>query len=176
MKKVSCFPMGKLLKPHGIKGELSVKFNPGWLNGKQFEKQKFLFAEIYPHDDLVPFFIEYAETDSNGNGRIKLEDYNTIESVSILTNKDIFVPALRTFKTAKSAEFDPTGYKVVDKHAGEIGIVAELMNNEPQPLLLIKNGAKEILIPFVNEFIVKTDRAGKTIFTKIPEGLIELNN
>lgn len=177
MKKTGTTGIGKILKPHGIKGELSVKFDPAWVNGKNFRKQKFLFAEIYPGDDLVPFFIESAEADHYGQGRIKFEDFNNSESVRELVNKQIFVPSGSfSSKTAgKSQGHELLGYSATDKKSGTIGIIEEVLENEMQQTLLIKKGIHEILVPLVEEFVVKIDKKNKNILLKIPEGLISLN-
>lgn len=177
MKKSGCARIGRLFKPHGIKGELSVKFESGWLKGRSFRKQKFLFVEIYPGDDLVPFFIEWAEADNSGMGRIKFEDFNSVESIGGLVNKDIFVTSDSGPKKfeEKIPGKELWGFLVSDKISGTIGIVHDILENEKQQMLLIKKGESEILIPLVKEFIIKVDKQKKIILMKIPEGLINLN-
>lgn len=177
MKRSDCTQIGKLIKPHGVNGEISVKFLPQWSKGKKFKKQKSLFVEIYQGDDLVPFFIESAEADLNGAGRIKFEDYNNKDSIQDLTNKNIFISS-EIFQNQNEGEFAPNlilGFEVSDINYGIIGIVEDVLDNQKQEMLLLRKGARDILIPWVKEFIVKVDMKEKTIRLKIPDGLIDLN-
>jgi 16S rRNA processing protein RimM len=66
------------------------------------------------------------------------------------------------------------GFKVVDAVCGEIGIVKEVMDRPQQPVIIIKQGFEEILIPVASDIVQKVDRKEKTLFIKAPEGLIEL--
>lgn len=66
------------------------------------------------------------------------------------------------------------GFKVVDAVHGEIGIVKEVMERTVQPVIIIRQGYEEILIPVTDDIIQKVDREAKTLFVKAPEGLIEL--
>lgn len=177
MKKSGCTRIGKILKPHGVNGELLVKFETGWLKSKNFRKQKFLFAEIYPGDDLVPFFIDFAEADANGMGKIRFEDFYSVESIRELVNKEIFVASGSYISKAAGQipGHELLGYSITDKKSGMIGVVEDVMENEMQQTLLIKKGADEILVPLVKEFILKFDKKKKNILMEIPEGLISLN-
>lgn len=177
MKKTDCICIGSLLKVHGIKGELSVQFEPRWISKKSFKKQKFLFAEIYNEDDLVPFLVETKEISPSGSGRIKFSDYDTSDDVKYLTNKKLFVPA-ELFSKNYLHNADPgslTGYLAKDKKTGEIGVVDSILENSQQQTLVIKKDEMEILIPLVEEFILKIDQKEKILYMDIPEGLTNLN-
>lgn len=174
MKKSDCIFIGKIFKPHGVKGELAVKFELFFL--EFFNEQKFFMIEIFPDDELVPFFIEYAETDEKGNGKIKFDDYNTMDEIKLLIHKKIFLPSDFINVKNKKIEFAENfiGYSVSDKKYGQLGIVIDLLETAHQKTLIIKKADNEILIPFVKEFIVKTDKKSKMVFTKIPDGLLEI--
>ncbi len=174
MKNSECAYVGNILKPHGVKGELSAKFEAVFL--KNFNKKKFVLAEIYEGDELVPFFIETAEADERGFGKIKFDNYNSIEEIRFLSGKKIYLPFELLPKTVESiSETNPLiGFSVIDKKYGELGRIEEIMESSHQKILLVKMGEKEILIPFVKELIAGTDKKTKILFTKIPEGLLEL--
>ena len=177
MKKSACICIGKILKPHGIKGELSIKFDIDWLKGRKPQKQKILFIEIYAGDELIPFFIEMAEADGSGSGRIKFEDYNSIESVRDLVNKEIFVQAHSFSPKTEGliAGNELLGFSVSDKNSGTIGWVEDVLEHAKQQMLVVKNGEKEILIPLVKEFIVNVDKKERIIHMMIPEGITDIN-
>lgn len=66
------------------------------------------------------------------------------------------------------------GYKVVDAVCGEIGIAKEVMDRPQQPVLIIKHGFEEVLIPIAGDIVQKVDRKEKVLHIHAPEGLIEL--
>ena len=66
------------------------------------------------------------------------------------------------------------GYKIEDKEKGELGIIENMIVLPEQTLLRILHHNKEILIPVVEEIIVKIDRRGKRVYIDAPEGLIDL--
>jgi 16S rRNA processing protein RimM len=68
-----------------------------------------------------------------------------------------------------------TDYNVVDKTAGELGQITDLIESTEQALLQVDHNGDEILIPFVEDFIVKIDKRKKILYLNLPEGLIDLN-
>ncbi len=66
------------------------------------------------------------------------------------------------------------GFKVIDEVHGEIGVVKEVMERSVQPVVIIKQGYEEILIPITEHIIQKVDRKEKVLYVKAPEGLIDI--
>lgn len=66
------------------------------------------------------------------------------------------------------------GYKVIDAEHGEIGIAKEMIERIMQPVLLIRKGFTEILIPITDNTIRKVDRDKKELHVVTPEGLIDI--
>jgi 16S rRNA processing protein RimM len=66
------------------------------------------------------------------------------------------------------------GYTVIDTEHGELGPAKDVMERPPQPVLIIKYGYDEILIPLTKDIIQKVDREKKELHVKAPEGLIDL--
>ena len=63
---------------------------------------------------------------------------------------------------------------VVDDERGELGKVHEIIEYPTQSLIQIIRDDKEILIPIHDDIIKEVDRAGKKIYVKTPEGLIDM--
>jgi 16S rRNA processing protein RimM len=66
------------------------------------------------------------------------------------------------------------GFKVEDTRLGNIGIIQRVNDSNAQPLFEILNGSTEILVPLIDDFIVKIDRENKIIYLNTPEGLVDL--
>jgi 16S rRNA processing protein RimM len=66
------------------------------------------------------------------------------------------------------------GYRVTDQTHGDIGIIEDVLDLPHQALFQIRFGEKEILIPVVDEIILKIDKRQKLLLIRAPEGLIEI--
>ena len=66
------------------------------------------------------------------------------------------------------------GYTVIDQQLGELGILDAILDFDQNPLLQVKNGRTEILIPLQSEFILDIDDRSQTIRVNTPEGLVDL--
>lgn len=66
------------------------------------------------------------------------------------------------------------GYKVIDSVYGEIGTAHEVIERSVQPVLSVKKGFTEILIPITDHTIQKVDRVKKELHVSTPEGLIDI--
>jgi 16S rRNA processing protein RimM len=68
-------------------------------------------------------------------------------------------------------------FSVIDENYGYVGILKEIIDNGPQPIICISvsaaPSAKEVLVPLIDKFIVSVNRISKTLTIKAPEGLIE---
>jgi 16S rRNA processing protein RimM len=70
---------------------------------------------------------------------------------------------------------DLVGLKVV---AGgtEVGAIVEVQDGAGEaPLLVVKQGARELLIPFAAEYVTRLDVDGGRVEMNLPEGLLELD-
>jgi 16S rRNA processing protein RimM len=66
------------------------------------------------------------------------------------------------------------GYKVIDSVHGELGIAKEMIERIMQPVLLIRRGYTEILIPITETTVQKVDRVNKELHVVTPEGLVDI--
>lgn len=66
------------------------------------------------------------------------------------------------------------GYKVIDAEHGELGIAQEIIERSIQPVLVVKKGYTEILVPLTDHAIQKVDREKKELHVVTPEGLIDI--
>ena len=72
--------------------------------------------------------------------------------------------------------FDPrelVGLAVVDEEAGTLGTVDDVLVSPEQITLVVRDDARETLIPYVEEFVVDVDE--DLITTCVPEGILNLN-
>jgi len=66
------------------------------------------------------------------------------------------------------------GFEIEDKRLGVFGKIVSINDTSAQPLFEVVNGTVEILVPMIDQFLVKIDRENKKVLMDLPEGLIEM--
>ena len=94
----------------------------------------------------------------------------------ILLRQRLFLPAqiLPKLTGIQFYDHEVVGFTVVDTSYGEVGIIEDVIDLAINPLLQIKQGAKEVLIPLAANVVQAIDRKKKTMTITAPEGLIQL--
>ncbi|AWI24760.1 ribosome maturation factor RimM [Flavobacterium pallidum] len=172
MRKEDCFYLGKIAKKFSFKGEVLAYLDtdePGL-----YENLESVFVEIDKH--LVPFFIESSSLHKNDFLRIRFEDVKTEEEADDLMNCGIYLP-LRMLPKLSGNKFyyhEVIGFDIEDKRLGIFGKIVAINDSSAQPLFEVLNGDTEILVPMIDQFLVKVDRTNNKIVMDLPEGLIEM--
>ena len=171
MKKEDCFYFGKVVKTHGIKGEISIRIDAD--EPTAYLDLNYMFIEIT--NKLVPFFIASFKILGN-KAYVALDTVNTIELASSFAGKDIYLP-LELLPKLNDDQFyfhEINGFKIIDETEGLIGELEQVLEYPNQSLFQVFKEGKEILIPIQDEIIKKVDKKNKTIYIQAPEGLIDL--
>lgn len=113
---------------------------------------------------------------------LKFAGIDSIDEAEALIGAEIRIPASERTQLEEGAVYisDLTGCRVFaksgERDAGEIGEVADVdFSAGEAPLLVVRQGKKEHLVPFVERFVVKLDLASKRMEMQLPEGLLELD-
>lgn len=165
------FRAGLIKKTFGAKGELVLIFDRKF-NANLTEKEP-VFPEI--NGKLVPFFIEWLQWQNATELRLRLEDIETKEQAAPLTGKPFY---LERQKPSKPDELDVSilqDYELIEETSGRLGIIKDIISQKAQDILVIQEGEQEFMIPVAEEFIVSVDHDTQRIITRLPEGLVNLN-
>jgi len=173
MIKNDCFELGHITKPRSFKGEVIIYLDTDSLD--EYLEMESVYVEI--NEQLVPFFIDSIFLYKANSVRVKFEGIDTEEAAKAIVKKKLFLP-LDLLPELESDDFyhhDVIGFTIQDKHHGDIGIIADIVESSTNPIFKIDHDSgQEILIPVADNFIEKVDKPGKQIFVNCPEGLIEL--
>ncbi|WP_333877748.1 ribosome maturation factor RimM [Flavobacterium sp.] len=172
MRKKECFYLGKIAKKFSFKGEVLVYLDTD--EPELYENMESVFVEY--HKDLVPFFIEHSALHKNDFLRVKFEDVDTEEEADKLIGCEIYLP-LKMLPKLEGNKFyfhEVIGFEIEDKRLGVFGKIASINDTTAQPLFEVVNGTVEILVPMIDQFLVKIDRENKKVIMDLPEGLIEM--
>ncbi len=167
------FEIGKILKPHGVKGELTVLFSK-----PEFADIATNFYFLALDGMYVPFFVEEFMYNSDVTARIKFKGVESIEKASTYSNVVVLIPDHLLEQVVQSEEAPHSewhqyiGYTVYDENSTLIGIVESIDSSTINTLFVIVNGDDEILIPATSDFIIKEDLKQKQLYLELPEGLL----
>ena len=108
MQKSECFSLGKITKPHGLKGEVTI-----WLDvdiPENYIGLDGLFLEI--KGQLVPYIIEELQIRGK-KSIVKFEDINSIEATESIIDAEAYLP-IKKLPKLKGKQFyyhEVIGYK-----------------------------------------------------------------
>ena len=171
MRKEDCFYLGKIAKKFSFKGEVLAYLDTD--EPELYENLESVFVEF--NKNLVPFFIESSSLHKNDFLRIRFEDMNTEEDADAIMNCPIYLPISMLPKLSGNKFYfhEVIGFEIEDKRVGVFGKIVSINDTTAQPLFEVENGAVQLLIPMIDQFLVKIDRPNKKVLMDLPEGLIE---
>ena len=173
IKQEDVYRIGRLGKPHGVRGELSFQFDDDI-----FDRVDADYLIVGIDGILVPFFIEEYRFRSDSTAIIKLEDVDTEQQARRLTNTEVYFPI------SHAEDIEPStlsrnffeGFRVEETHHGAIGTITDIDSSTINTLFVIDNGGRELLVPAHEEFIRGIDTEHRVITMSLPEGLLDLTD
>jgi 16S rRNA processing protein RimM len=165
----------EVIKTFGAHGELLIRLRPEAPEDINLSEPVFITIDGY----AVPFYFKQFEARGSQRALVVFDDMETMELAQELVGKTINpLPSQRgggkTPPPLEGVGGRLLHYNVVDKNAGEMGVVTGFMDIPGNPCLQITHSAQEILIPFREE-MVTIDHKKQLITTNLPEGLVGLN-
>lgn len=123
---------------------------------------------------LVPYFLERVEIRPNG-AVLHFENMG-LEEAERMIGCELYLPldVLPPLTGNRFYFHEVIGFEVVDAEKGVLGVLREIMDNGPQPVLCIDHASgKEILVPLIDPFLEKVERSERRLYVRAPEGLVD---
>lgn len=165
--------IGRLLKPHGVKGEITAE-----LFG-DIDLMELKCVVVNVDGIFVPFFINSCRPKSADTCLLKFDYIESDSEVAALSLKELY--ALKSdVDESDSAEegmyaSDLIGFSAVDPSGELIGTVVDLNDDTENTLFIIESvNGSPLLVPAAAEFIVNIDAENRIVELDLPEGLFDL--
>lgn len=168
IKREDVFKIGRLGKPHGIKGEVFFQFEDDI-----FDRVESDYLILDMDGILVPFFMEEYRFRSDYVALVKFQRIDSQERAAELTGSDVYFPR----DIAQEEDELPTlemlvDFDIINAETGEtIGSIASVDKQTVNILFELYDGR---LIPASDDLIKNIDINNETITMTIPEGLLSL--
>ena len=167
IRREDVYRIGKIGKPHGVKGEVSFQFDDDIFDRTNAD---FLILEL--DGILVPFFMEEYRFRSDSLALMKLEGIDTQERARELTNCEVFFPREQQDDEENLSWAAIIGFTVIDEQTNTpVGTIASVDDSTENVLFELEDGT---LIPASEDLITNIDTKKRTITIDLPEGLLEL--
>jgi 16S rRNA processing protein RimM len=173
MKPDAMVTVGRIVRPHGIKGAVVVEPT------SDFAAERFKAGSVLQWQRLgqaVPVTVVESR-DFKGRWVVRLEGVTTISEAEALRGLDLEVPADARHPLKAGAYYmdELEGCEVVTSAGEVVGQVTSVDSAVGTPVLVVRGDAGEVLVPLAEEICRVVDPAAKRIVIDPPAGLIELN-
>lgn len=164
------FKIGRLTKPHGIKGEIAFSFD-----NDIFDRVDCPYLICNIDGIFVPFFVKEYRFKGAETALITFEDITSDTQAKRFRGLDVYFPR-KYYEEDENAEYTLNyfiGFSVIDDKAGTIGQIVEIDDSTINTLFLLHNeDGEEIIIPASDDFITEIDADKKHLYVSLPEGLV----
>jgi 16S rRNA processing protein RimM len=165
------FPIGKVVKPHGVKGKIKVEYFGENLNHLP------PLREVFIEDSLGrPKPYEVLEVTPQAPRLIlRLNGIEKVEEVKPLIGKEILIHKrdLPDLEEGEYYWFEVLGMMVETDKDKRIGRVKEIFPTGANDVYVVEGRRREIFLPATEEVIQSIDRKGRVVKVRWMEGLWE---
>lgn len=173
--------VGTILRPHGIKGEVTVAL---WSdNERRFAPGvEFQATAAVPSASAGPSTPARREralrvercSPYKGGLRIAFAGIADREAAESLRGLELRVPLADVPDAPAGAYyvFELIGCSCRDESDGDVGMVVDVHEDGGGTLLEVEKDGRRSVIPFVEAFLVRVDREARRIDLRLPEGLL----
>lgn len=162
--------VGRIGRPHGVRGAVSIE-----VRTDEPERRFFVGAELFTDDGRT--LTVTSTTWHSGRLLLTFEGYEDRTAIEALRNQLLSVD-----RPDEEVPMDPDEYydsalvdcEVRDSQGHLIGTVSEVTHLPSQDLLVVRTeDDREVLVPFIEDFVPTIDLASKRITITPPDGLLD---
>lgn len=167
------FKIGAIIKPHGVHGEFKVYSTTD--DNQRFKKLKNVIVRTAKEEFTAKVVsVKASDTDVI----LKIEGYDTPESIEKLRKAELFVTRDNAVKLKKDEYFvaDLIGLKVTDTDTGNVlGTLTDVLQTGANDVYEVTiSEEKKVLIPAVKECIISVDVEAGNMEVHLLPGLMDL--
>lgn len=169
MNKTNLVPFGVLVKPHGLKGYISIRF---------FNKESRLLKKedrIFFNNDVNDFLIIKDINYNSKNNLIRFFECINRNEVEKFNNTDFYIDKNIFPKLSDNENYfvDFIGCILFDQDKNKIGIVKDVIPIKGNDILMVNTASGQKMVPFAKDLILFFDKNDKQLVMTIHKGMFE---
>lgn len=167
-------PVGRVVKTHGIHGELSCEVD---IEYDDFESFEFLFFEL--EGLYVPFGVSSCRPHGSYDALVKLDDVDSDTRAAAFVGLTVY----GEMELVCEDDENPDGYYIDDmlgwsvwSDDRELGVFESYDDSTDNVLMNVRRpDGSLLLIPAAEEFFTDFSGHDRRIYMSLPQGLLDLN-
>lgn len=164
--------VARVVKTQGRRGEVAAELLTDF--PERFAERRRLFA--LRRDGTRRELQVESHWPHKGRMVFKFAGVDSISAAEQLSGCELQIPLAERARLETGAAYagELIGCMVTDG-GRELGEIAEIQSGAGDaPLLVVRSGKKEWLVPFAAEFVLRLDVAAKRLEMRLPEGLLDV--
>lgn len=159
------------MKPHGLKGEVTVSLDPD--SPADWRKLKSVFVHI--RGQFVPYFIKGISLKGD-KAFVKFEDVSSFDEAKKLQKQALYLEKAARPKLQRGHFYNDevVQFSVEDTHLGVLGNVVAVEQANQGRFLIVAHNTKELMIPVNGPFISRISKSTRKITVTLPEGFLDI--
>ena len=172
--------MGRVTKPHGVRGEMKVA--PDTDDPQRFDglERVFVGRDAASAREVAVEDVRFQYPKGRTVVLLSLGGVDTMEAAEDLRGLQLFADPDDLPALADGEVFlhDLIGLTVIelgegDEEAGELGAVRDLYDGSQLLFAIDRPGKPELLLPDVDEFVIRLDMDARRMYVRLPDGLVD---
>lgn len=165
------FLIGKVTRPHGLKGSVTIS-----LRSEAPDLTSLDVVYLGQSGSFVPYFVDSVSSRGT-RAYVKFQDFNTHEDAASISGLGVFLPIAARPAPGDGGFYSDeiAGFSVFTGDGVLLGTVREVADAGPARLVVVEHEGREVLIPVNGPFIQAVDTDKKTILVELPDGFLDLN-
>ena len=172
--------MGRVTRPHGVRGEIKVA--PDTDDPQRFDglERLFLGADPASARERAVEHVRFQYPKGRTVVLLSIADVDSVEAADDLRGLQVYADPddLPALEEGQAFLHDMIGLTVIEVDAdgaevGEMGTVRDLYDGSQLLFAIARPGGPDVLLPDVDEFVVRLDLDARRLYVRPPEGLVE---
>tara|TARA_Y100001970_G_scaffold176681_1_gene215331 strand:- start:1188 stop:1697 length:510 start_codon:yes stop_codon:yes gene_type:complete len=169
LNKAELVPFGVLVKPHGLKGYISIRF---------FNKDSRLLKQedrIFFKNDVNNFLTIKDINYNSKNNLIRFFECISRNEVEQFNNTDFYIDKNIFPKLSDKENYfvDFIGCILFDQNENKIGMVKDVIPIKNNDILMINTASGQKMVPFAKDLILFFDKNDKRLVMTVHKGMLE---
>jgi 16S rRNA processing protein RimM len=161
--------VGSVVKPHGVKGEVSAEFASD-LGGVIGEATILRLTGVAGQE--LALEVERAR-DHKGRKIIKFGGVDSVDEAEALRGHSLWMTREQIGPLAEDRWFvqDVLGMEVLTEEGEQLGTLAEVMHTPANDVYVVRGNGREILLPVIDDVVLSVDLEAGTMVVRLMEGM-----
>jgi len=159
--------VGRILRPHGIRGDLLVDPYSETIRSIEAESRVFIGSPENPRTVL-------SIRSHRSHMILRIEGSADRETAEAFRGRELFIPTQTADPLPEGVYYrwQILGLAVVESEGEQLGTVTDILETGANDVYIVRgDGPRELLLPAIESVILEVDLEGGRLLVRVPEGL-----